>query len=324
MDSFYLESYLGHLKEFLDMPGVTDIWVNEPYVVWTESLGGKIQRYDRPELTAPTLERLSRQIAAHSAQGISRTYPIMSASIPGGTRVQIIAPPATRGHMCFAFRKHISTNRTLDEYKSEGAFARTQADGLDHAPDRNADLMKLLHAKKYDLLLRKAILSRRNILISGGTSSGKTTFLNTLLSEIPPDERLILIEDTPELNTPHLNQIGLIATRGEQGEAHVTTNDLLSATLRLRPDRIIVGELRGPEAFTFLRAINTGHPGSMTTIHADTPQRAIEQLTLLVLQSGTNLTRQDIRAYVQSTVDVFVQLDRDAQGRHISKIMISE
>lgn len=161
-----------------------------------------------------------------------------------------------------------------------------------------------------------------NILISGGTSSGKTTFLNALIREIPIEERLILIEDTPEIRLAHENAVGLIAARSALGEAAVTANDLVSASLRMRPDRIILGELRGPEAFAFLRAINTGHPGSMTTIHADSVERAFEQLALLVLEGGSTLQREDILAYVRTTVDLVLQLSRDANGRRVSGIFV--
>jgi type IV secretion system protein VirB11 len=170
--------------------------------------------------------------------------------------------------------------------------------------------------------VRTAVLGRLNILISGGTSSGKTTFLNALIREISPNERLVLIEDTPEIRLAHANAVGLIAARSALGEASVTANDLVSASLRMRPDRIILGELRGPEAFAFLRAINTGHPGSMTTIHADSVERAFEQLALLVLEGGSTLQRGDILAYVRTTVDVVLQLSRDATGRHVSGISV--
>ena len=167
------------------------------------------------------------------------------------------------------------------------------------------------------------MLGRKNILVSGGTSTGKTTFLNSLLAEIPQIERLVLIEDTAELHLKHENAVGLIAARGELSEANVTAEDLLIAALRMRPDRIILGELREVEAFTFLRAVNTGHPGSMTTIHADTPGRAIEQLALLVLQAGSKLSRDDVRHYVRQSVDVFVQLERGAGRRRVSQLLIA-
>jgi type IV secretion system protein VirB11 len=160
------------------------------------------------------------------------------------------------------------------------------------------------------------------MLISGGTSTGKTTFLNALLREIPADERLILIEDTPELELTHNNSVGMVAARSALGESDVRAEDLLIAALRMRPDRIILGELRGVEAFTFLRAVNTGRPGSMTTIHADSPARAIEQLALLVLQAGSRLGREDVRHYVRESIDVFVQLERQAGQRKIAQVLM--
>jgi type IV secretion system protein VirB11 len=132
----------------------------------------------------------------------------------------------------------------------------------------------------------------------------------------------VLIEDTPEIKLAHENAVGLIAARSALGEAAVTANDLVSASLRMRPDRIILGELRGSEAFAFLRAINTGHPGSMTTIHADSAERAFEQLALLVLEGESTLKREDILAYVRTAIDVVLQLSRGAAGRSISGVSV--
>jgi type IV secretion system protein VirB11 len=168
--------------------------------------------------------------------------------------------------------------------------------------------------------LRDAVKARKTILISGGTSSGKTTFLNALLKTIPAHERIILVEDTPEIADNHANSLRLVAVKGEMGEARVTINDLLQASLRLRPDRIIVGEIRGEEAVTFLRAINTGHPGSFTTVHANTPKGALEQIALMVMQSGTQLTRLETLSYASSLIDVVVQLSRIGGERIISDI----
>lgn len=165
--------------------------------------------------------------------------------------------------------------------------------------------------------------TRRNILVSGGTSTGKTTFLSALMSEILREERLILIEDTPELRLDHTNAIGLIAARSALGEATVTADDLVSASLRMRPDRIILGELRGSEAFAFLRAVNTGHPGSMTTVHADSSEGAIEQIVLLVLQGGSRLSREDVRHYVRKTIGLFIQLNRIGGRRHVTDVTCS-
>jgi type IV secretion system protein VirB11 len=169
-----------------------------------------------------------------------------------------------------------------------------------------------------------AVQARKNIVIAGGTSTGKTTFLNALLKEIPDHERLILIEDAPEIQITHSNAVGLVAVRGEQGEAKVTTEDLMQASLRLRPDRIILGELRGREAASFLRAVNSGHPGSITTLHADSPRGAVDQLTLMVLQAGLNLGRLEIADYVRGIIDVFVQLTRRDGKRMVSRIILRD
>ncbi len=262
---YYLDSFLAPLAPWLERSDITDIWINRPGEVWIEAIGGGILREEVPRLDEATLSRLARQIAAHSSQGINRTQPLLAATLPDGSRVQVVAPPATR-----------------------------------------------------------AVRGRRNILVSGGTSSGKTTFLNALLAEIPEHERLVLIEDTAELRLVHENAVGLIAARSALGEADVTVEDLLIAALRLRPDRIILGELRGAEAFSFLRAVNTGHPGSMTTIHADSPGRAIEQLVLLVLQGGSRLSRDDVRHYVRESVDVYVQLAREPGRRGVSQVLVAE
>ncbi len=179
----------------------------------------------------------------------------------------------------------------------------------------------MINSRTFAEALALAVRARKNIIVSGGTSTGKTTFLNALLREVPAEERLILIEDTPELIVEHENKVGLVSVRGELGEAKVTANDLVSASLRMRPDRIILGELRGPEAFAFLRAINTGHPGSMTTIHADSPDGAVEQLVMLVLQGGTKLGRDDVRHYVRQSVDVFVQLSRIGGRRNVEAVI---
>lgn len=318
-DRVYLGSYLAPLAFALERADVTDIYINRPHELWIETLGGMIERHDVPALDAALLARLGRQVAALSHQGISREHPLLSASLPDGSRIQIAAPPATRGDIAIAIRKHVSADLSLDDYVAADAFrgVRRAGQGQQAAIERVRDLVDTGDIAK---ALREAVRGRLNILISGGTSSGKTTFLNALIREIPEGERLVLIEDTPEIRLDHANAVGLIAARSALGEAAVTANDLVSASLRMRPDRIILGELRGPEAFAFLRAINTGHPGSMTTIHADSTQRAFEQLALLVLEGGSTLQREDILAYVRTTVDVVLQLSRDESGRHVSGI----
>jgi type IV secretion system protein VirB11 len=318
----YLQSYLAPFAALLARADVTDIYVNRPHELWVETLGGAIEHHKAEGLSEATLHRLARQIAAISHQGISREHPLLSASLPGGERVQIVLPPATRGAAAFAIRKHVSPDLSLADYVDAGAFDTTVRGGAADMTDIEDRLAALLEADDIAGLLSAAVQARKNSLISGGTSTGKTTFLNALIREIPEHERLILIEDTPELYLRHANAVGLLATRSELGEARVTANDLLSASLRMRPDRIIVGELRGAEAFTFLRAVNTGHPGSMTTVHADSAARAIEQIALLVLQSGAGLRRDEVQHYVRSTVDVYVQLARTAGRRHVAQVVL--
>lgn len=314
----YLDAYLAPLLPMLNRPDVTDIFVNRPGELWVETLGGGLERHDAPELDDVRLWRLARQIASLSYQGISREHPLLSATLPDGARVQIVAPPATRGPMALAIRKHVVADMTLADYHANGGFSDTRL-GNHPSPDPAIDF-EASGADGLAKALASAVRARKNILVSGGTSTGKTTFLNALIKEISPAERLILIEDTPELKLTHANAIGLIAVKGDTGEARVTADDLLQASLRMRPDRIILGELRGSEAYTFLRAVNTGHPGSLTTIHADSPEGAVEQLALIILQSGVQLRRADIVDYVNNVVDVFVQLERRDGRRVVSRI----
>lgn len=316
----YLHSYLAPLLPILERPEVTDIFVNRPKEAWAETIAGGIERHAAPELDDATLWRLARQIASLSDQGVNREHPLLSAILPGGERVQIVAPPATRGSIAMAVRKHTVADLGLADYERNGAFSTLAAEESNDRAALDAELSSLYHQRRIADFLRIAVRGRKNILISGGTSSGKTTFLNALLKEIPCNERLILVEDVPEIRMDHANSVGLVAARGEMGEARITTDDLVQASLRMRPDRIILGELRGPEAATFLRAVNTGHPGSITTVHADSPAGAVEQLSLLVLQAGLNLTRAEISTYVRGLVDIFVQLSRRDGRRVISQI----
>ncbi|QAY78055.1 P-type DNA transfer ATPase VirB11 [Sphingosinicella sp. BN140058] len=320
----YLQSYLAPLRAVLERPDITDIYVNGPGEIWFETMAGAIESKPVPELDETTLWRLARQIAAMSHQGISREHPLLSAILPDGSRVQVVAPPATRGHLALAIRKHVQTDLSLADYVEAGALndVTIQA-GVDHH-GVDAALDQRLRRGDVAGVLAEAVRARKNILISGGTSTGKTTFLNALLREIPPEERLIFVEDTPELQIRQANAVGLVAARSRLGESEVTANDLVAASLRMRPDRIILGELRGEEAYAFLRAVNTGHPGSMTTVHADSAERAVEQIALLVLQGGTRLGREDVHFYVERTIDVFVQLSRSGGRRHVSQVVLNE
>lgn len=318
-DGVYLRSCLAPFEEALSRADVSDVYVNRPGELWIETIGGGIERHECAAICELTLARFARQVAALSSQGVNREHPLLAAMLPDGSRVQVVAPPATRGFLALAIRRHISRSMTLRDLEAAGSFSGTRV-GPSQLDERER-IRRLMERGNFADGLVLAVRSRLNIVISGGTSSGKTNFLNALLAEIPADERLIIIEDTPELRTEHANSLGLLASRSELGEARVTMNDLVSASLRMRPDRIIVGELRGSEAFAFLRAVNSGHPGSMTTIHADSPERAIEQLTMLVLQALSALRREDVRDYVRQSIDLIIQLRRISGRRVVETIM---
>ena len=322
--TIYLRTYLAPLAFLLDRAEVTDIFINKPGEVWVETVLGAIERHAAPDLDETTLWRLARQIASFSNQGISREHPLLAATLPSGERVQVIAPPATRGDLAIAVRKHVVADLSLEDYDRAEAFAHVRTDGRSDSEVLDAQLQGLLDAGQLAEFLRVAVRGRKNIIVAGGTSTGKTTFLNALLKEVPREERLVLIEDAAEVQLDHPNAVGLVAVRGETGEAQVTAEDLVQASLRMRPDRIILGELRGREATSFLRAVNTGHPGSITTLHADSPRGAIDQLSLMVLQTGLQLSRTEIADYVRGIVDVFVQLSRRDGRRVISEIVFKQ
>lgn len=314
----YLGSYLEPLGPFLARADVTDIYINQPGEVWIEALGMDPERVVVPDLTPALLQRLARQIAAMNAQGVNREHPLLAGSLPDGSRVQIVLPPATRGSIAMAIRRHITSGLVLEDYAEAGAFERT---AFTQGIQRGGQPVPETNDRDVMAMLRTAVRERKNVLISGGTSSGKTTFLGALLREIPTHERLILIEDTAELPVTHANAVGLLAARGATGEAAVTAEDLLIASLRMRPDRIILGEMRGSEALTYLRAVNTGHPGSLSTIHADSPERAIDQLALLVLQTGARMAWDDVVRYITHSLDLIVQLRREGGRRCVESVM---
>jgi type IV secretion system protein VirB11 len=311
--SVYLDAYLAPFRPFLARETITEILVNRPGEVWLEDAGqDAMVRLDLPEVTDALLQRLAEQVARQSHQGINREHPLLAATLPaemglGSARIQLAGPPATRSHWAMAIRRHRMVDLPLDAYDNGPIIPR--------ADPPMPDAMTAPIA-----WLREAIRRRKTILIAGGTSTGKTTFLSAMLREIPARERVVLVEDTPELKLPGENGVGLIAVKGELGEAKVTADDLLQAALRLRPDRIVLGELRGRETVSFLRAINTGHPGSFSTIHANSPRGALDQIALMAMQADIGLNRRETIEYAASVIDVVVQLDRSNGKRGIAAI----
>ncbi len=320
MEFAALETYLLPLKKIFLQDGVNEISINKPGEIWIEQMGNLFcEKID--VFTLEHLQGLAKLIAQSTEQRVSEENPLLSATLPAGYRVQVVMPPACEpGTIVFSIRKQSTLKWTLDDYEKMGAFAQTTYS--EQIDERDIELAKYLQAKDTKSFLEKAIIYKKNIIISGGTSTGKTTFTNAALRSIPESERLITVEDAREVElSNHPNRVHLIVSKGGQGRAKVTSQDLIECCLRLRPDRIIVGELRGAEAFSFLRAINTGHPGSISTLHADTPDMAKEQLKLMVMQAGLGLPPEQIEEYIYNVLDIIIQLKRGEKGRRfISQI----
>ncbi len=315
-----LDSYMLPLKQILDRDGVNEVSINRPFEVWVE-LKGDMVREELPSFDMEHLKSMGRLIAQSTEQRLSEEEPLLSATLPSGYRIQIVFPPACeQGCVVMSIRKPSSLKWTLEDYDKMGMFDNASVGEVEDKND--LILAKLLQLGRIKDFLARAVIYKKNIIISGGTSTGKTTFTNAVIRGIPHEERLITVEDAREVDlTSHPNRVHLLASKGAQGRAKVTTQDLIEACLRLRPERIIVGELRGSEAFSFLRAINTGHPGSISTLHADTPKMAIEQLKMMVMQAGLGMTPSEIVSYIKNVVDIIVQLKRGGKGRrYISEI----
>jgi len=315
-----LDSYMLPLKQILDRDGVNEVSINRPFEVWVE-LKGDMVREELPSFDMEHLKSMGSLIAQSTEQRLSEEEPLLSATLPSGYRIQVVFPPACeQGCVVMSIRKPSSLKWTLEDYDKMGMFDNASVGEVEDKND--LILAKLLQLGRIKDFLARAVIYKKNIIISGGTSTGKTTFTNAVIRGIPHEERLITVEDAREVDlTSHPNRVHLLASKGAQGRAKVTTQDLIEACLRLRPERIIVGELRGSEAFSFLRAINTGHPGSISTLHADTPKMAIEQLKMMVMQAGLGMTPSEIVSYIKNVVDIIVQLKRGGKGRrYISEI----
>jgi type IV secretion system protein VirB11 len=308
-DTAILRHYLAPLERHLAGDDVTELVVNRPGELGVESRSGW-QWHSVAELDEPWLSTLAKAAAALTAQDVTPETPICSTVLPGGIRCQVVLPPAAE-RLSLTLRKPSSASLDLEGFARTGLFddVRIATDGLS---DEEHILAGLRDAGDWPAFFRLAVRGRRNILISGATGSGKTTFAKGLVQLIPEEERLLTIEDARELSVPHRNAVHLLYAKDGQGLAQVGAKALLESALRMRPDRILLQELRDGTAFFYLRNVNTGHPGSITTIHADSATLAFEQLTLLVKESegGRDLARDDIRALLHMLVDIVVQLRR--------------
>lgn len=314
-DATVVRELLTPFASFLDDRSLYEVIVNRPGQVLTEGSGGW-RTHDLPELTFEKLMRLARAVASFSHQSVDETRPVLSATLPSGERIQIVIPPATtRKTVSITIRKPSSVTFTLDDLDAREFFSATRA-ANDCAETQDQDLLALYRAGRFKDFLRGAVIARKNIIISGATGSAKTTLSKALIRHIPEDERIISIEDTPELVIPQANHVRLFYSKGAQGISSAGPKELLESSLRMRPDRILLQELRDGTAFYYIRNVNSGHPGSITTVHADSAKLAFQQLTLLVKESegGHNLEREDIDALLRLSIDVIVQCRR-TEGR---------
>lgn len=279
----------GVVREALDSPDVIEIMANPDGSIWIERAGvGVRQEYETMDATSR--ERIIRLVADSIGEQCSRTSPIVSAELPGsGERFEGLLPPIAEAP-CFSIRKCAQTPFTLDDYVNQGALAPAIADAL-----------------------RQSLAARDNILIAGGTSSGKTTFTNALLAEpVLSDDRIVILEDTRELKCAATNVVALRTHRDQ-----TTLTQLVRSTMRLRPDRIVVGEVRGPEALDLLKAWNTGHPGGVTTLHANSAEAALTRLEQLAGEA-VSIPPRDL---IAEAIDVVVFMARRDGKRLVEQVL---
>ncbi|MGX9147999.1 P-type DNA transfer ATPase VirB11 [Mesorhizobium sp. 128a] len=311
-DITYVEQYLGPLRDYLVDDNINELAINPNGSIFVEAAGALHMQEVDVALPPGAIKRLGAQLAGETRNILGAHHPIVSGRVVvwgNSLRVQVVVEPAVEMGVSLTIRKYLK--RTLDGAKIDfidGGQITVDA----NRRERHRAIKEMASVGNLHGLFRQAIDERFNILISGGTSSGKTTVARALLAMSDPAERIITIEDAQELNPPHKNQVGLIADRNESSARRPSR--LLESCLRMRPDRIILGEIRGIEAYDFLEAINTGHPGSISTIHADSPELAFDRLALMVMRSGVQMSHSDVANYAKKTIDLVIQVGR-RQGR---------
>lgn len=317
-----LDLTLRALRPLLAEDGVTDLCINSPREAFLETASGW-HREALPFADFSWCQRFAKLVAHATRQRVDETSPLLSAWLPSGERVQVVLPPATTaGCVAITIRRPADTVWSLAELTARGIFARTQPASIE-LDTTERELLDLLAHQRYEAFIRLAVLARKNIIVSGPTGSGKTAYTKAMVREIPREERLISIEDAKELTLDtHPNHVRLYYSKGNQGLSRVKPSDLLESCLRMRPDRILLAELRGEEAYHYLRNVNSGHPGSITSVHAASAELAFEQLVLLVKQStgGQELSRVDIKHLLYLLVDVVLQFGMENHHRFIREI----
>jgi type IV secretion system protein VirB11 len=277
--------FLGPLLKYFEEPEIRELVINKPGQVGYEFADGSWKWVEAPELTLAQLEDSARMLANLSGEVFTPTHPILSCKMPGGHRVQIVAGHHTTRQFTMTVRIQHQKNYTLDSFVMPAGTKEAIID---------------------------AIINKKTILISGGTSTGKTSFMNAALKHIPMHERLITMEDVPELTVPHSNCAPLIFSGAHRDPSGREIREILNASLRMRPDRILLGEIRKENAFAFCSAINTGHEGSMATIHANNPDMAMEAVINRVLLNGEigDSAINSLRRQLENDIYAVVQLTR--------------
>lgn len=287
------DDVLGHgpLQRYLDDPAVTEIMVNGPEMIYVEH-NGKLTRAPSRFTSEAQLRRVIERIVTRVGRRIDESSPLVDARLPDGSRVNAVIPPLAFNGASLTIRKFSKDPFGVNDLIKFGTLTPEMAH-----------------------VLSSCVNGRLNIIVSGGTGTGKTTLLNVLSSFIPRDERIITIEDAVELQLQQEHVVRLESRPANvEGKGEVTIRDLVRNSLRMRPDRIVVGEVRGGESLDMLQAMNTGHDGSLSTVHANSPRDAIARLETLVLMAGVDLPLRAIREQIVSAVDLIVQLSRLRDG----------
>jgi type IV secretion system protein VirB11 len=322
VESSALSLTLRALHPLLSNPEVMELCINRPQEAFLETSAGW-RRESLPYANFEWCKSVAKLVANSTQQRIDSTSPILSGSLPGGERIQIVMPPATTaGCIAIAIRRPSDAVWSIEELATRGIFRNTRR-ATHVLDDTERELQRMLSNSDHQAFMRLAVRSRKNILVSGPTGSGKTTWTKALIREIPSNERLITIEDAKELILDrHPNHVRLFYSKDDQGVARVTPKQLLEACLRMKPDRILLAELRAGEAFDYLRNVNSGHPGSITSVHAASADLAFEQMVLLVKQNpaGRDLRRADIKSLLYLLIDVVIQFGVESHERYVKEI----
>jgi len=317
-----LRLLIAPIQGWLDDPFVTELCINRPGEVWVERPGGW-QRHVAPALDVRVLDAIATLAAAMTSQDIGPDRPLCATALPDGQRMQICRPPAVGPDLIsLTIRRPSSFQPTLMALEGKGLFG---AAGRRSTGD--ATITTAWRAGDVRAFLAGAVPARKNILICGATGSGKTTLARALIEEIPAGERLITIEDTPEWDAiPHRNRVALFYSKGDQSSAPVRSEDLLEASLRMRPDRVLMQELRDGAAFAYLRGVVAGHPGSITTLHAQSAAGAFDALRLMVRQhpAGATLGDADVRELLSQLVDIVVHCERRGDAFSVNELWWKE